>query len=387
MTARNGEKRKETPLAMEDILKLENRPAAELVPPEIAERLAQQTIVLSSKDPNFDPREHWARVESAKGAWQRMTSEPVQSGVPGERMERFDPELLESARAARRDISPYCPPWQPYIYHPKRALAEAPRQIMRRKNGRKVRPLTVFNHDDREIFLPVGYPWHCVGRLIARTASGVTSRGTGTLVGKRTVLTAEHVVPWDDWGKGASLFFEAGYYPSAVRFLTGQPSSWVTDAWGFVHAHARKNRGPGMDIATLRLAEPLGEWLGTFGATVYNDDWENETWWTLIGYPGAVHVSGTTWTTINGEFPTRQFGISVEDDDADGSGLELEHRADVTPGNSGGPLYGNWEKGPYIIGVQSSQEESFRPVSDGTNIAAGGNAMMGLVHRALDLWG
>src|SRR5829696_6426013 len=236
MAARKGEKRKEAPLASVDILKLENRPAVELVPPEIADRLAHQPIVLSSPDPHFDPREHWSRVDGAKGAWQRATSEAVYYGVPGERIERFDAELLGSARSARRDIAPYCPPWQPYIYHPKRAIADVRRQTMRPRKGSKVQPLTVFNHDDREIFFPMGYPWHCVGRLTARTSSGQMWQGTGTLVGKRTVLTAEHAVPWDDWGKRASIFFEGGYYSPAVRFVMGQPlfgqSSWVTDAWG-----------------------------------------------------------------------------------------------------------------------------------------------------------
>jgi hypothetical protein len=37
--------------------------------------------------------------------------------------------------------------------------------------------------------------------------------------------------------------------------------------------------------------------------------------------------------------------LSVEDDDADGDALELEHHGDSSDGNSGGPLFGYWPQG------------------------------------------
>ena len=137
------------------------------------------------------------------------------------------------------------------------------------------------------------------------------------------------------------------------------------------------------DIAVIRLQETLGDMLGYFGARAYDDDWEDETRWTLVGYPDLTSV-----TTVNGQItgynnsgnmPTRQFGISVEDDDSDGSALELEHHADATQGNSGGPLFGTWDDGPFVVGVHSGNDGS-------DNIAAGGPPMRDLVKWARANW-
>jgi len=386
-----GKTRKEAPTSLAEVLSRADEPATEPVPAEIAAKLSEHRVVVSSTDAYFDPRKQWSRLAGSKTGWELATREPITAGLPITRIERLEPEPLARARGALREISPYRPPWQPLVHQPKRALIEKPVRTLRRRNGAKVEPLTVFNHDDREIFLPVGYPWHCIGKLSVTTASGVRWNGTGSLVGKSTVITAEHVVPWGDWGRGATILFQPGYFSPGLRMLLGYGpaiGSWVTEAWGYVNA--QKDGRLGIDLATLRLERPMGEWLGNLGAKVYDDDWEDDPRWTLVGYPAVVGVSSTpsglTSTTIDGEFPTWQSGISVEDDDTDGSGLELETYADATPGNSGGPLFGYWEKGPYAIGVMSSEERA-STFSDGINIVAGGNAMLALIHRALSLWG
>jgi hypothetical protein len=369
------------PFTSEDILRMEDQPRTKPVPAEIAKRLAEHRIVLSSPDGRFDPRERWTRIKGAKGAWELVTPGQVSSGLLVEKMGRLGPRSL--GRTAT-DLAPSRPPWQPFIYHPKRVAPEVGPRRMRRRNGTEVHPLTVFNRDDRDMFFPFGYPWHCVGKVLVTTARGPATFGTGTLVGSRTVLTAEHVIPWG--APGLSIRFVPGYFSPALSVVLGlgtAPQSWVTHVWG--HVNALKDGRPGLDVAVLRLADPLGDWLGTLGARVYDDDWEDETWWTLVGYPSVVGVTASGSTPNNAEFPTRQFGISVEDDDADGSGLELETYADVTRGNSGGPLFGYWAEGPYVIGVMSAEERS-TAVSRGTNIAAGGNAMLNLVHWARANW-
>ena len=66
------------------------------------------------------------------------------------------------------------------------------------------------------------------------------------------------------------------------------------------------------------------------------------------------------------------------DDDPDGSFAEIEHMGDASDGNSGGPLFGTWPEGPYVIGVHSGGEYRtiWTPfgdiVAENNNVAAGG---------------
>jgi hypothetical protein len=99
-------------------------------------------------------------------------------------------------------------------------------------------------------------------------------------------------------------------------------------------------------------------------------------------------LRGISSTKTNGEYPTRQFGISVEDDDSDGDALEIEHHGDSTKGNSGGPLFGEWPKGPYVIGVESGGQtaEVLGVTVESNNVAAGCNATVALVKWARANW-
>jgi hypothetical protein len=110
--------------------------------------------------------------------------------------------------------------------------------------------------------------------------------------------------------------------------------------------------------------------------------------WTLVGYPGAA-----AGVVSNGERPTIQNGISVIDDDPDGSFAEIEHRGDASPGNSGVPLFGTFPHGPYVIGVHSGDE--YRTidipllptiVAENNNVAAGGAGMVNMVRAAQTHW-
>ena len=351
--------------------------------------------MLSSDDGGFDPRE-FTKIKGSSGAWELTTKDPVTVGLRVKTMERVAPSSLARARKARgpRLAEPFRPSWQPYIYHPKTTTARVEPPTLTRKGGASVRPHTVFNRDDRELLFPDGYPWHCIGKVLVTARDGTKTVGTGTLVGARTVLCSGHMMKW---GNTSQIQFIPGRFnsqvmPSIERAAGGRArSSFVTEVFGY--------NVPGRaawDIAVLRLAEPLGEWLGTLGARPYDDDWEDDPRWTLVGYPGQWGYRTVIEPFLGlpvvipfneGDVPTRQFGISVEDDDSDGNALELEHRADTSEGNSGGPLFGHWPKGPYVIGVHSGQL-----IGDNTfgtsmiNVAAGGNAMVDLVQWARATW-
>jgi hypothetical protein len=383
---------------MEEILQRDNIAASEPVPVEIAERLASNRIVLSSNDRGFDPRKYFTKIKGSNGAWELSTKEPVIDGLRVGKMERVKPGSLRRAARGARIIEAFRPSWQPYIYHPKTMVVNSETRMLKRKSGAKVRPHVVFNRDDRETFLPVGYPWHCVGRVFKNFGNGWQGGATATLVGSRTVLCSAHMIPWGQPGVG--IMFIPGYFSSqsissTLLAANGRAtSSFVTAVQGYIYEGRQA-----WDIAVMRLADPLGDWLGTFGTRTYNDDWEDDPRWTLVGYPtewGYRTITApffppfTTTITTNGDLPTRQFGISVEDDVADAGALELEHHGDSSPGNSGGPLFGHWPNGPYVIGVESGEEVpdevNFYLGARTTNIAAGGNPMVDLVKWARETW-
>ncbi len=374
----------DAPLSHQELFAKDNQPAAEPMPASVAESLQRNTLVFTSPDAGFDPRQHLRRVANKQNTWELGIPSSTIEGIPLEGSESIDPVAL-AKRAVRKKVTdgPFRPRWQPLIYHPKAGVLPSARRRLVRKSGLKARPLTVFNHDDRETFFPQGYPWECVGRVIARWADGSESVGTGTLVGRRTVLTAEHVVPINTGI--VSVSFEPGYYFPAVAKITGRPvlgiKSWATNIFGYTNAFGSQRIAH--DLAILRLSDALGDSLGYFGYRGYDSDWEDDTRWTVVGYPWLVnvHVEGgeVVGTPIYQEAPTRQHGISVEDDDSDGDGLELEIRADLTPGNSGGPLFGFWPDGPYVIGVISAERPSY-------NIAAGGATMTRLARHGRTFW-
>lgn len=70
-----------------------------------------------------------------------------------------------------------------------------------------------------------------------------------------------------------------------------------------------------------------------------------------------------------------ELGISVHDDDSDSyDTLELETRADIASGQSGGPLWGRWTNGGrQIVGTLSGREDNF--LEEKNSLFAGGNGL------------
>lgn len=279
---------------------------------------------------------------------------------------------------------PRQPDWADLIYHPKMA----PRPIqptMRRKNGKRVRPLFIWGNDVRQPFFPSGYPLQCIGKLLIYTDpySFVPSAfATGALVGPDIVLTAAHAVPWN--ANPAMIQFVPSYF-NGTSTLGSNVSSYVTDASTYDESLSDPVSTPAFDYAVLRLQDRLGDSLGYFGAKSYDDGWNDAGYWTLVGYPGDV---------ASGEQPSIQEGISFHDDDEDsndhGDGLELEtQNGDATPGDSGGPMFAFWDDGPYIVAVLVAAEEEyffFPFTTENNNVASAGSAMIELIQWARANW-
>jgi V8-like Glu-specific endopeptidase len=241
---------------------------------------------------------------------------------------------------------------------------------MRRFNGKRVEPLWVFGNDDRWQFRDPAWPWGLVGRVFNSRGES----GTGALIGDRLVMTAGHMVPWGDnpWW----MLFVPGYYDGVSLHGAGV-QSYVSDARGYdVHGDVT-----GYDWAVLRLYNPLGNSLGYFGYNGYSDSWNNQPFWSIVGYPGAI---------ANAMRPSFQGGITVDDTDGDSNGgEELESEtADLTPGNSGGPMFGWWNGDPRLVGVVSGQEEIdfLWWTIEKDNVMAGGSGFTGLAAWGRSNW-
>ncbi len=273
---------------------------------------------------------------------------------------------------AKSDAPPRAPEWGGITYHPRLSTRFKRKQLRRLSGDRRIDPNIVVGTDNRAVYYPSGYPWHCIGRVYVWNNASATNWawwGSGALISGNAILTAGHVVPW-----GASSWkakFVPAHYDGTSIYGVGY-ERWVTSAYGY----NTSGSVTGYDAAVMRLQSPLP--LGYFGSRVYSSSWNDEPYWTHCGY--AAQVSGTR--------PNWQNGIVVHDTDSDSPGLEVEHYGDVTGGDSGGPLFAWWENGPYIVGTHSGDETEWHfPFSfPRVNVDAGGNAMNNLVSWARANW-
>jgi hypothetical protein len=275
---------------------------------------------------------------------------------------------------------PSRPEWADLIYHPKMS-SRIVRPTLRRNNGKRLHPHGFIwgGNDVRQPFFPSGYPWQCIGRVFAYAdpySFKWSWSGTGALVGPNTVLTASHVVPWA--ANPAMIEFVPAYF-NGVSTLGANVSSFVDGASSYDES---ASPAPAFDFAVLRLQDRLGDSLGWFGTKSYDDGWNNQGFWTLVGYAGAV---------ANAEQPSSQSGISFHDDDEDGDAMELEtQHGDSSGGDSGGPYFAFWDDGPYIVGADVGGEEEwffFPFTTEDNNVVSAGPAMVQLVQWARDNWG
>ncbi|MGJ6122325.1 trypsin-like serine protease [Mycolicibacterium sp. Y3] len=268
----------------------------------------------------------------------------------------------------------YRPPWVDLVYHP-RSMSPREAPYLRTVNGTLVQPdAKIWGRDDRHVLGPYQYPWHCIGKLRISyndsSGHGWVNSGTAALVGRRTILTAQHIMP----GRGLfqpqppawSATFEAG--KTNFDFVPVAPTAHVTQAAGYWGA---KNVTSSSDMMVMQLDAPLGDHLGFLPVRAYDDSWEDQPWWTHVGYPKDK----------GGDAPYVQREISVVDDEVGNfQSEELYSYGDSFHGDSGGPLLG-WlstvrlfpefsysPPEPTIIGVRSGTTSDY-------TVDAGGNLL------------
>jgi V8-like Glu-specific endopeptidase len=352
-------------------------PTAEL-PRELLERRLRRRLFVPGRDKPRVTVEK-AQAGGTRTVWQMDVHYRERQDLSGaryaRRLERVSPESLLKGIDPHIGFSGHRPPWI--------GAASTPRVLphrhapMRKLNGRLVDPLMIFYPDQRQPYMDTSFPWGLVGKIF--TNQSPTKGATGALVWNDVIVTAGHVVPWSDSGGEGWMRFIPAYFDGASLFGAGV-ESFVSEAKGWDVAPDVT----GYDWAVCRLFDPLGDLLGYFGCNGYSDAHEDEPCWTVLGYP--LDVAG-------GERPSYQNGVSVFDDDGDKhGGKELETRADMNYGNSGGPMFGWWNDDPRIIGVVSGQEEDLQfPIFGGQgstwgNVVAGGSGFTNLVKWARTHW-
>jgi len=361
------------PLSPDEYLSLNNEPASQGMPKELAAEVKTQLVTIYAPGQGVDPK-NFHKSKDEANAWHLKLPRGAGLGLPGRALRRMSPTEVTSGIKKEPSVlgEPFKPAWMDYTPHPK--MATDSRVLMKRLNGRLVEPhYGVFGSDDRQVYYPSGYPWVCVGRVFVWNDFSKPDwswYGSAVLIGGRVILTAGHVVPWgsSNW----AMKFVPGYYDGA-SILGAGVSSWVSDSHGY-------NTGTvsAWDMAVCRLYTPLGNNYGYFGTKAYSSSWEGGNYWTLAGYPAAV---------AGGNRPSRQMWWPVLDDDSSGSADELEYQADATGGNSGGPVFGFWSGQPYAIATHSGGEKvSFIWTIEDNNIGAGGGALNSLVSWARSNW-
>jgi V8-like Glu-specific endopeptidase len=248
------------------------------------------------------------------------------------------------------------------------------RPMRLRAGSRPVTPLFIFPPDNRRAFTDTTYPWRACGRVV--TPAG---HGSGAIVGPRHILTASHVIDWTVTnGTIGWLRFEPDFNNGNVF----QPSfAQITYSYEKI-SQVQGEYDVAEDYVVCVMDRRIGDELGWLGTKTYDDGWDGGAFWVHVGYPDDIGGA---------QEPVFEGGFSIANSWSPGffetgSGLDMETFTSLTHGDSGGPIFGFWSDGPYVVGVVSG-EGTLDPVvtdpfSRTGNWVAGGHEMPDLVNQA-----
>jgi V8-like Glu-specific endopeptidase len=328
--------------------------------------LERRFHVTAEREPRIEARLERVEREDGQEHWEVIVDvEGVRAGGRGlPRALRGEASKVEKRRISEEDLAQQLTGFVPDHL----GFNATPRDVV--KSLRTFRPpqkkrrvaTTVFTPDDRRAFRDTTYPWSTIGLVQTNRGSG-----SGVMIGPRHLLTVSHVIDWTappgfaaDWVRFTPSFYDGGA-PFGEAY--GMHIYWFLqeDGDGFITG----NEG-NFDYAVVVLDRRLGETTGWMGARGYDDDWDDLAVWSHMGYPSDLN---------SGQRPTWQGGFRIDGTDA--AAQSILHRADVFPGQSGGPIFAFWpnEVGPRAVAVQSWQTTN-------NNGASGSMDMRDLVARA-----
>lgn len=212
-----------------------------------------------------------------------------------------------------------------------------------------LRPYYVIGNDDR---IPVDpsssipmYPWSTMCFIQAQFPDNSWWAGSGSLVGKRHVLTAGHVISMKKLGGWAKT---VRVYP-AINGWAHQPYGSYESSSPVLHSvdSWTKDERPEWDFGMIILNKDVqakdGSTPGTLGIAVATDENLKSQAVNLTGYPGEK-AAATLWTSsgmVTGE-----------------SNESFDYEIDETSGDSGGPVWRYWSTeggkvSPVVVGINA----------------------------------
>jgi V8-like Glu-specific endopeptidase len=258
------------------------------------------------------------------------------------------------AKIPTPSTSPFRPHHLAQAFSPRRIRPpKRPRVLL---DGEALEPLIITPpYDGRRVYRDTAYPWTCMGRI-----HGPGSKTSGVMIGPRHVLTASHVVDWNDPGP---MYFAANQFDGTLT-----EASLVDRAMTYNKIASVNSQNIEFDYAVLRLEQDIGNThTGWLGARSYDSDWDGLVAWAAVGYEFGTNR------------PMYQDDFFLYQHDSGPSAALKSNSMDAQPGMSGGPVFGWWSALPYAIGVISSEALGF-------NWVAGGRTMVDLIRAARDEW-
>jgi V8-like Glu-specific endopeptidase len=232
-------------------------------------------------------------------------------------------------------------------------------------------PVTVFQPDTRAVIYDTAYPWSTCGRVAVPGGWG-----SGVMIGRRHVMTANHVVPWLAGGGADWMTFTPMQYDTSAPFT----SAHVTRIYSWRRVNGAdgidSNEGA-FDFVVCVLSSDLGaDRTGWLGSRQYQPSWNGLERWAHIGYPFDVGSGSRPVYTNSGVMDS-----TVAETTGGREALRIMHRNDIRPGQSGGPYFGWWagETAPRVVATQSAENWGF---SGGPNAASGGRSLPELIAHA-----
>jgi V8-like Glu-specific endopeptidase len=157
--------------------------------------------------------------------------------------------------------------------------------------------------NDRYILQDAAFPWSTVGLM--ETENGW---GSGTMIGRRLVLTASHVVVWKTDSAGWMKFTPAAFVGMAP-FGHGWAERVI--CWKR-NGHRMNDDETAFDYAVVVLDQGLGDPSGYAGFRTFDKAWLNGNYWQNLGYPGDIgggskpSFSGSGAISSAGDFTSQQ---------------------------------------------------------------------------------
>jgi len=286
---------------------------------------------------------------------------------PHIKLEGLNADSMRRLRGRMTDQG-YSPSHLRLAYKPRLVEKARTRRI---RKGRDI-PNSVFAPDTRYIFQDTSFPWCTTGKV--ETPNGSC---TGTMIGRRLMLTGSHCMQWTSDGAGW-VKFTPSYYNGSAPFgvAWGERVIYWSRADG---SDGLSDQETAFDYVVIVLDRNMGDLTGYAGYRSYSSSWNGGNYWQQIGYPGDL--SG-------GERPAFFGGgaiSSVQSKSTSGqTGHVMGHFMDTSGGHSGGPYWGWWgeEPWPRVIGTDSTSPTTPGTDTSGDNEAGGGPALSNLIAYA-----